>query len=342
MPRSAPYMRSLALLALVLVPGAAELRAQTRTLTQDSSRNNLVQPPGLATTPPGELEPVLRVGSGGRPLVFLAGAGFGGDVYRPFADSLAAALDATVHLVTLPGFGEVPPWPVPAAGTPWQAGTWMGYAGQAVARYLDAHGIARAAVVAHWIVASQVALRLAIEQPERVSAVALLSGVAESHYPPPGGMQQMTLAQRHSYAEAMGSRWFRTVTPQTWHDNNFMPYDYAVNPLTGTLLWRRAAEPALSTWIRYLLEFYAMDITHDLPRLRVPLTVVQPGLDDPAYFVDPSRGDYMRSNLIDSWRGTEALAPAVKFVTIAGARLFVTHDRPTETLRALRNALARP
>lgn len=338
MLRTLPY--AVATTCLALVVAAAELPAQARTLAQDSTRNNLAHPPGTPVTPPDELGPVARIGTGNRHVVFIAGAGFGGEVYRPFADSLAASLGATVHLVTLPGFGDVPPWPMPAAGTPWQQATWLGNANRALVRYLATLGGARVAVVAHWIVASQVALQLAIEHPGRVSSVALLAGVAESHYPAPGGMQQMTLVERAAYAEAMGTRWFRTVTPQTWHDNNFMPYDYAVNPLVGTLLWRRAAEPSLATWIRYLLEFYATDITHDLGRLRVPVTVVQPGLDDPAYFVDPSRGDNMRTNLVDSWRGTEALSPSLRLVTVPGTRLFLTHDKPSETLQALRAALS--
>lgn len=335
-----PYIARRAVVVLALAVATSSLQGQSRTLAQDSSRNNLLQVPGTTLTAPGELGAVARVGTGARHLLFIAGAGFGGDAYRPFADSLAVALGATVHLITLPGFGDVPPWPVPPGGTPWQEATWLGYAQQAIVQYLDGQRITRADVVGHWIIASQVALRLAIDRPARMTSAVLLAGVAESHYPPPGGMQQMSLTQRSAYAEAMATRWFRTVTPQTWHDNNFMPFDYAVNPLSGALLWRRASEPALSTWIRYLLEFYATDLTHDLARLRVPVTVVQPGLDDPAYFIDPSRGDYVRSNVIDSWRGTESLAGTLRFVTVPGARVFLTLDKPAETLHALRQALA--
>lgn len=339
MPRISPrWLSSCAVVALPL--GASLAAAQDRTMVQDSTLDNLRVPSTAPVTQSDRLGAVHRVGHGPNHVVLIPGAGFGGEVFRPFADSLAAVLDATVHLITLAGFGGTPPWPLPSQGTPYAAGSWFGFATSGILRYLDSANVSTAAVVGHWIVGSQIALRLAIEHPTRFPRVALIAGVAESHFAGPDPMKDWPIAKRHAFAEAMGSRWFRTVTERTWHDNNFMPYDYAVNPLRGTLLWRRAAEPALPTWIRYLLEFYAMDVTQDLGRLTVPLTLIQPGLDDDAYFVDSARSDYMRDNLHRSWDGVDSLVKSFRRVVIPGARAFPTHDKPAETLKALREALA--
>jgi hypothetical protein len=37
---------------------------------------------------------------------------------------------------------------------------------------------------------------------------------------------------------------------ETWDDNNFLPGDYAVNPILGLRLWREAASPQVHVWIR--------------------------------------------------------------------------------------------
>lgn len=84
-----------------------------------------------------------------------------------------------------------------------------------------------------------------------------------------------------------------------------MSYDDAVRPRRGPLLWREAQSPALSVWIRYLVEFHAIDLTLDLGKLRVPVLVLRPGFDDPDWYVEPGL-TYMRSLTHDSWRGAPA------------------------------------
>jgi pimeloyl-ACP methyl ester carboxylesterase len=330
-----PSLRASAGVLLSVLVATRALGAQTRTLVQDSTVNNLVAAPGAPVTPPGRLGAVERVGTGRTHVVLIPGAGFGGAVYRPFADSMAAAFDVTVHLITLPGFGGTAPWALPA--TPYRDATWMRASEAAIVRYLDSLRIATASVIGHWIVGSQIALRLGLDHPQRVDRVVLLAGVAESYYKVGPDTRPWTLEQRASFADAMGTRWFRTVTYATWHDNNFMPYDYAVQPLRGMLLWRRASEPAVSTWVRYLLEFYATDVTIELPRLRVPVVRVEPALDDPGVFVD-GQNTYLRDLLHESWSIADSLAPSIRRVVVSGARTFVMYDQPAEVMRILAGA----
>ena len=324
-----------ALLFTIFTTGAA---TQTRSLVQDPALNNLRHPPGTATTPLGTLGRVRTAGTGSRQMLLIAGLGFGDDIWADFMERHSA--DYTMTAVTLPGFGDTPPLPMPADGTHYADWTWTSSTVTAIETLLDDRHIAKVTVVAHWALATQIALRLALDRPDRVDAVVLVGGVLKSYYDSTPAMLTWTAAQRSQFADGMGQQWFKTVTRRTWDDNNFMSYDYAVNPRRGLFLWREAQVPSLPVWIRYLLEFYAIDLSSELPALRAPTLVVQPGFDDPAFYVDDNR-DYMRNLCLDSWRGAEALSRQLEFVVVHQSRLFVMHDQPAALDAAMTSFLGR-
>lgn len=331
MPRLIPTL-------IPMLLAAAPLPAQVRSLAQDSTLDNLRHSPGTGTVEFGTLGRVRTEGRGAHPMVLIPGIGFGDDVWNEFMERHRD--EYTMYAVTLPGFGGTAPLPMPAEGVAYAETPWIRSAEQGILALLDRARLGRVTLVAHWAVASQIALRLALEHPERIARVVLVSGVLKSYYEQPPGMEHWTLEQRARFAEGMSQRWFRTVTRQTWDDNNFMPYDYAVNPRRGLFLWREAQAPALPVWIRYLLEWYAMDLTSRLADLRVPVLVIRPGLDDPQWYVEPGR-NYMVNLTHDSWRGAPD-TPRIRFVTIPGSRLFIQYDQPEALDRELRRFLAEP
>jgi pimeloyl-ACP methyl ester carboxylesterase len=333
-------MRSVAcvLLALSLPVRAGAVAAQERSMVRDSTLNNLAHPPGYRTAPPGSLGAVRSVGTGPRRMILIPGLGFSGAVFDEFMARRTA--EYTMYAVTLPGFGGTAALPMPERQGSYAEAPWTRSAEQAILALMDREGIRRTTLVAHWALATQIALRLALEHPDRFDAVILLAGTAKSYYASTPAMLTWTAEQRARYADGMGQHWFRTVTRQTWDDNNFMSYDYAVNPRRGLFLWREAAAPALSVWIRYLLEFYAVDITPELASLKVPTLVVKPGFDDPAYYVEPDR-DYMRNLCHDSWRGTEHATSRLEFATVPGSRLFLMYDQPEALDRVVNGFLTR-
>jgi pimeloyl-ACP methyl ester carboxylesterase len=145
---------------------------------------------------------------------------------------------------------------------------------------------------------------------------------AEAHRRPPDTSD----SGRVAYANGMAQKWFRTVTRRTWDDNNFMTYDYAVNPLRALFLWREAQAPSLPVWIRYLLEFYSLDLTAELGALRVPVLVIQPGFDDGGFYVD--QRDYMRDFCLGSWQGAGERSARLEFARVPRSRLFLMYDAP--------------
>ncbi len=272
----------LLLLLLVLLP--ARLGGQTRSLAQDPDLNNLRLPPGVETTAIGQLGRVRKVGEGPRAMLLIPGLGFGDEIGTEFMKRHRT--EYTMYAITLPGFGGTPLLPTPAAGSPVADTPWTRSALQAITGLLDREHIERVTIVAHWAFASQLALRLALDHPDRVAAVILVSGVLKVHYDVAPEMMTWTPEQGTRSVERLGNNWFKTVTRRTWDDNNFMSYDYAVNPRRGLFLCREAQAPLLPVWIRYLLECYYIDLTPSLSALLVPTLVVQPGFDDPDFYVE--------------------------------------------------------
>jgi len=329
---------SLAVPALLLFSVPATLGGQTRSMAQDATLDNLRHPPGVETAAFATLGRVRQLGEGRRKLLLIPGLGFGDDVWSEFMERHRA--EFTMYAVTLPGFGGTPPLAMPAEGSRLAETPWTRSAITAIEHLLDEQRIERVTIVAHWALATQIALRLALEHPERVEAVVVIGGPLKVYYDGSPGMMTWTAEQRAQFVEAMAARWFKTVTRTTWDDNNFMSYDYAINPRRGLHLWRQAQAPSLAVWVRYLLEFYSFDLGPDLDELRVPTLVVQPGFDDPAYYVEEGR-NYMRNLCLDSWRAATEASARLELVTIPGSRLFVMYDQPEELDRALAGFLQR-
>lgn len=324
--------------ALLCALSPALLSGQTRSMAQDPALDNLRLPAGTEITALGKLGRVRRVGEGPKAMLLIPGLGFGDGIWTEFMDRHRT--EYTMHAISLPGFGGTPPLPMPPdpsrfADMPWTRSTL-----QAIEALLDQERIERVTIVAHWALATQLALRLALDHPDRVEAVVLVGGVLKAYYEGTPAMMTWTPEQRARFADGMGQRWFRTVTRLTWDDNNFMSYDYAVNPRRGLFLWREAQAPLLSVWIRYLLEFYSLDLSPDLSALRVPVLVVQPGFDDPAFYVEEGR-NYMRSLCLDSWRGAAEASSRLETIAVPQSRLFIMHDQPERLDQVMADFLRR-
>jgi len=330
------YLLLLPTVLLFLAPAPAA--RQTRAMAQDPALNNFQHPPGTQLGAFETLGRVRKIGTGPRTMLLIPGLGFGDGIWTEFMERRRS--DYTMYAITLPGFGDTAPLPLPAEGSRFAEAPWTRSAIQAIEQLLAKERIGRVTIVAHWALATQIALQLALDHPDQVEGVILVGGVLKSYYDATPRMMEWSIDQRARSTQELGEKWFKTVTRRTWDDNNYMSYDYAINPLRGLFLWREAQAPLLSVWIRYLLEFYSFDQTSRLKDLRVPTLVVQPTFDDAAYFVEPGRA-YMRNLCIDSWRGARDVNSRLEFITVAESRLFIMYDQPEALDRALDAFLAR-
>lgn len=298
----------------ILPGGSAAQEPFPRILVQDSTRDNLVTPPGTATAPLGQLGGVATRGTGPGRMLLIPGLGFAADVFEPLMERLSDSY--TMWAVTLPGFGGTPAPATPPEGTSYAAQTWTEGSLRAIEAFIEHEGLRDLVVVGHWLTGTSMALRIALDLPDRVRAVVLLSGSARYAFQP------MSIEQRTAVVDdRLAQGWFKTVTRETWDDNNFLPGDYSSHPVLGLRLWREAARPALHVWIRYLLEFYAQDITPRIPELRVPTLLLLPGWEgvwhDPANF-------YQQAFTTGSWGGLTGTRIVVR--TIPNTRAVMWAD----------------
>jgi imidazolonepropionase-like amidohydrolase len=309
-------------------------QAVPRILDQDPALNNLVDPPGYATGSLGTLGRVERVGSGPQAMILIPGLGFGGDVFDGFLGPLERHV--TQYRVTLPGMDGTPAPPSPAAGESFGDQAWTRGAVQAIERLMDTEGLDDVILVGHWLGGTQIALRLALAHPDRIARVILPAGSARWVPPIPSAERpdSVPLALRIAGVDGyLAPRWFKTVTRETWDDNNFLPHDYAAHPVLGLRLWRQAARPPLHVWVRYLNEFFAQDATLDLAALTVPTLLLKPGLEDA--YVDPDIGNYLAAYLHRSWGAWSNGAGALTARTVPASRIVPWADQPDHVQAAV-------
>jgi pimeloyl-ACP methyl ester carboxylesterase len=321
-------IRVFATVCLITVVSPPLLHGQQpcdRIMAQDSTLNNLVDPSGYKTAESGTLGGVVRAGTGAQAMILIPGLGFGGSVYSEFMNAHADRY--RMYAVTLPGFGGTAAPPCPSEKTSFGEQTWTNAALSAIEKLIEDENIQNPIIVGHWLTGTQLALRLALKHPEKVKAVVILAGSAR--FVPvntANAPAQMTLEQRVAGVDRyLAPRWFKTVTRETWDDNNFLPGDYAVNPVCGLRRWREAADPKLHVWVRYLCEFFAQDISLEMDRVTVPTLILRPGLE--GIYHDPGK-NYMEAYCHKSWEGHVAGNPSITVKSIPDARVFLWLDQP--------------
>jgi pimeloyl-ACP methyl ester carboxylesterase len=289
-------------------------------MEQDPSLDNLVHPEGYATIPLGTFGHVEKRGTGPVPMVLIPGGGFGWRVFESYMD--ANANEYTMYAVSLAGMGGTPAPPMPPPGTSYGELTWIRGGVVALFDLVDREKLERPVVVGHFLEGTHVALRAAIEHPEKIGAVAILSGSAK--YAVPG--RELTLQDRVRYQdEKMAPNWFKTVTLKTWNDNNFPPSTYSRDPERGVRLFEDVSHGPLPVFVRYLIEYYASDLSLEFERIRTPLLLLIPGFDEALLAGEATK--WLPYFFIDGWTGIEK-NPLVERRTVENARIFLWVDEP--------------
>jgi pimeloyl-ACP methyl ester carboxylesterase len=328
------------LAAAYLALGATTLGAQSGVFEQDSTLDNLQHDPGYVTAPLGTLGQVLRRGSGPTDVLIIAGWGFGATEFDRFMQDNAARYRMVA--VTLPGFGGTAAPPMPPAGTSYGDATWTTAAEGAILRLIETERLRRPIILGHFIVGTQVALRLALARPDLVGGLVIVGGEPMRFVPSrrdSTGKTPMPRDERVSGVDNfMAPRWFKTVTKKTWLANNYAQPQYARDSTRAAELWRRSSDVPLPVMIRYLCEYYAMDLRDEFPRLAVETRVLVPEFS-PEILADP-RQSYVKQLFWDSWENVRGANPRMQVRRVAQSRIFVTEDRP-DVVRDAIDELAR-
>lgn len=240
-----PLRDRLFLLASVLVLAASPALSQPPA-AQDSTLDNLVHAQDYVTAAPGVLGAVVERGKGPIDMVLVSGFGVGASTFEGFMRRNADRYH--MFAVTLPGFEDTPAPPMPAPGTSYGDQTWTRAATDAVVKLIGEKRLNRPVLVGHFINGTQVAMRIALDHPERVRAVVLLAGTPRFEPVTPSRFwpKNLTLEQKVQAVDRFSApRWFKTVTRDTWVKGNFVAGDYSIDSALGKRFADRANQPPL-------------------------------------------------------------------------------------------------
>jgi pimeloyl-ACP methyl ester carboxylesterase len=289
-------------------------------MEQDPSLNNLVHGEGYRTGPEGAFGHVEKRGTGPLSMVLVPGGGFGWEVFESFMDRHES--EFTMYAVSLAGMGRTPAPPMPPEGTSYGEQTWIRGAIRALVGLIEDQKLPRPLLLTHFLEGSQIGLRMAIDHPDVIRGVVLFSGSAK--FVQPG--RDFTREERVRYMdERMAPNWFKTVTLQTWNDNNFPASTYSRDPELGARLFDQVSEGPLPVVIRYLLEFHAADLSAEFADIKAPLLLLGPAF--PEAMLKDEATSWLPYFFTDGWKGVEQ-NPVVENVVIDDARIFVWLDQP--------------
>ncbi|MBI3789710.1 MAG: alpha/beta hydrolase [Gemmatimonadetes bacterium] len=320
---------ALAAALLVLPPTAPRARAQAPAAPlQDSTLDNLRHAADYRTAAPGTIDDIVRVGDGPVDVVLIPGWGFSADVFAGFMK--ANAHRYRMVALTVPGFGRTAAPPMPPTGTSYAEQTWTRAAEEGIARTIRAEGLRHPVVVGHFLVGTQLALRLALDHPDLVGGVVIVGGEPVRYTPSrrdTTGRTPATMDERVRGVDAyLAPRWFRTVTRATWNARNYAAAQYSRDAATAAALWRRSADVPLPVMVRYLCEYLASDLRTEYSRLTRPVTALLPDFN--ATVLADSTQSYATPFFLDAWNGATEANPRIRLSVARGSHLFVTIDQP--------------
>jgi len=300
---------------------------------QDPALDNLVHEPGTKTAELGTLGTVVERGEGRIDMVLISGFGVGASVFEGFMRRNADRYHMLA--VTLPGFEGTAPPPMPPAGTSYGDQTWTRAASNAIVKLIKKRRLHKPVLVGHFINGTQVAARVATENPKRVSALILLAGTPR--YEPltdtPNWPRGLILEKKVPLVDkGLAPRWFKTVTRTTWVTNNFDASDYSTDDARGKKFADRANAPPLPVLIRYLCEFHASDVRPALAAATLPILMIQPRFTE-ALRADEKKS-YLASYFTEPWEGFAVQGKsAMSFLDAAG--ILIMDDQPGEVDRRI-------
>lgn len=282
--------------------------------------DNFVHAPGTVTSPLGQLGHVEKRGQGPINMILIAGNGFGWKTFETFM--MRNTKRYTMYAITLPGFDGTAPPPMPT-DSDFSHKAWLDGVNQAIRRLIDESKIRRPVVVGHYLEGDYLALRLALDQPEKLGGVVVIAGGPTRWSASPAGpWAPATLEERRKSVQGRMAPFYKTVSRETWANGSFKPATYSRDPQRGKELWDQADRVPIPTKIRYLLEDIATDLSLELPNLKAPLLVVNP------IPPDLSEEERTRRKQQNQWVATIPRLPTARIEFIDDAGAFVMDDQP--------------
>jgi pimeloyl-ACP methyl ester carboxylesterase len=294
----------------------------------DTTINNLIHTPGYKTCKPGELGRVKKYGNGKQSMILIPGLGFDGSVFDDFMEANKTLY--TMYAVTVAGYGNTSAPPMPPEGTSYGDQTWNRSAVEGITKLIDNEKLNKPIIVGHFVQGTQLALRLAIDHPEKVGGVIILGGPAKFISVMGGKIRDFPLDTMKLFTDKFtGPRWFKHMMKKFFDDNNFRPEVYSQDSITGHVLWRQSADVPLPIMIRHVSEYLASDLKAEIDKVKCPVLVLRPTFKSD--ILEKPINNYIKPQFMDTWNDVLLRNPLVDVKDIPDAATFLWKDQPEKT-----------
>lgn len=310
--------------------------SQSNSTGIDTTLNNLILSKGQKITEYGSVPQYTKAGNRKTTLILIPGWGFDGTVFQDFVK--ANRRKYRIYTVTIPGFGGTPCPPVPKEGSSFGNQDWNSSVIEGILKLIEQENLYRPILVGHFTQGTQLALRLAIEYPKKVGGVIILGGVAKFITAQGGKIMDYPLKSMTNYVDKVSApKFYKMVTKNYWDQNNYSRELYSMNSDLADKLWKQSASVPMQIMIRYLLEFYASDVTTDIDKIQCQVLILRPGFKPEWLSEEALRNDsmsYFKIQFVDSWEPLRS-NNHIEIVDIQKSSTFVWKDQPEKTYKRI-------
>lgn len=306
--------------------------AQSNPPAQDSTGNNLIHLTGYKTGKYGALPQYVKAGKGNPTLILIPGWGFDASVFKDFMD--ANKNNYTMYAITIPGYGKTQAPPMPDANTSYGQQYWNKGALEGLNKLIEKEKLQKPVIVGNFTQGAQLALRMAIDYPDKVGGVIVLGGQAKFIAMIQGEPREFPLDTMINYTDKYTAPvWFKPISKKFFDNNNYLPEIYSLDSTKGAQLWKQSAAVPLPVMVRYICEFFASDIKTELDKIKCPVLILRATYND-SVLQNPVN-NYVKSQFINTWNDVSVKNPLIKVKDIKNAAGFVWKDNPAETYKAI-------
>ena len=314
---------SLQILLCLVLPAISF--AQPKFIKQDSNVNNLIHPAAYQASEYGAIPPYVKAGYARQALILIPGLGFDGSVFNDFMN--ANKDNYTMFAVTIPGYGNSKAPLMPLTDTSYGDQKWNLGVIEGLLKLIEKEKLQRPVIVGHFVQGTQLALRMAIDHPDKVGGIIILGGPAKFIYLEKGEPKLYPLKSMVSYTDKYTAPlWFKAISHKSFNEGNYRPEIYSLDSIKGEILWQQVAAVDLPVMVRYLCEFFASDITLELDKIKCPVLILRATFNEKV--LEAPINIYVRPQFIDSWNEATLKNKLIRVKDIPGAAGFVWKDQP--------------
>jgi pimeloyl-ACP methyl ester carboxylesterase len=264
-----------------------------------------------------------KSGSGSRDLILIPGLGFDASVFDDFIKENKN--NFTMYAITIPGFGNTKAPAMPVTDSSYGLQYWNRGVEAGIVKLIQREKLKRPLVAGYFVQGTQVAFRLGIDHPELVSGIIVMGGPAKFILIQQGVPKEYPLKNSIDYIDRFTApQWFKIISRKDFDNGNYLPEIYSLDQKKGMVLWNQVASVPFPVKIRYLLEFFASDITLELDRIQCPVLVLRPSFN-PAVLQNPIN-NYVLPQFVNIWDRATKMNSLIRVKDIPGAATCVWQD----------------